>query len=87
MKADSPTQMDADFDDMEEPKLMKRPLKNSLITVIIKPIVDKRFKVDVSSDAKRVEIRWDWGRNKRNINTFKKLMLSNQSKRRFKVKE
>jgi hypothetical protein len=72
MCADSPTQM-------KRPTLIERPLKNSYITVKIIRKKKGVFNIDVESDAKMVETRLDWGRNKRNISEFKRLMLQKQS--------
>lgn len=79
MKADPPEQMN-------KPTLLKSSLKNSYITVTIKHIGARAFNIDVKSDAERVEIWWDWGRNKRNINTFRRLMLSNRVKDKAETK-
>ncbi len=73
MGAEAPTQM-------RMPKLIKSQLDKSYITVNIKYKSSKTYEVDILSDALRVEIRWDFGRNKRNISTFKKLMLLDEGK-------
>jgi hypothetical protein len=76
MKADSPTQMEVDFDDNNKQAIIKRPVKRSNMVVTINLIDVKSYNIDVSSDSHRPEVEWDCGKNDRNINTFKKLMLS-----------
>jgi hypothetical protein len=76
MKAEPPTQMDADLYDSDKPILIKRPIGNFIMIVGIKHEDNNNFTINVSSDAKRLEVEFDFGKNKRNINTFKKLMLS-----------
>lgn len=82
MKAEPPTQMEVDFSDNDKQAIIKRPIKTfkilkpSNMVVIIRRIQDKDYNIDVSSDAQKLEAEWDFGKNKKNINTFKKLMLS-----------
>lgn len=72
MGADEPEPMD-------KPRLLTSSLKGSFITVVIKHLRTRKYTIDVSSDAKKIAtIKYDFGRNKRNINIFKKLMLSDK---------
>ena len=76
MKAKPPTQ----YDKNSESHQIRRMIKSSYFTIVITPIEGKLFEIHASSDSSRVEIRWDFGRNKKNINTFKTLLLSKNLK-------